>query len=71
MKALISPMEVRESGYRVAEVCNTAFEVASPLFWVDCNESVNPDMYWFDPTDNSIKENPVIEEDTLDTTVEP
>ena len=40
MKALISPMEPRETGYRVAEVCTQSFEVAQPLFWVDCADDV-------------------------------
>jgi hypothetical protein len=52
-KALISPEETRylgihtktiddviATGARVAEIADTAFEVAEPLFWVDC-----PDNY--------------------------
>lgn len=52
-KALISPEEMNTlgedtvtinnivvSGARVAEIADTAFEVAEPLFWVDC-----PDNY--------------------------
>lgn len=39
-KALISPSETRrisetETGYRVADVVDTEFVVASPLFWID------------------------------------
>lgn len=39
-KALISPSEPRrisetETGYRVAQISDTEFEVASPLFWID------------------------------------
>lgn len=39
-KALISPNETRrisetETGYRVAQVSDNEFQVASPLFWID------------------------------------
>lgn len=52
-KALISPNELVESGYRVAEVIDVAFEVAEPLFWVDCADNVVADQFYF--TDGSIK----------------
>tara|TARA_R110000772_G_scaffold3256_3_gene11763 strand:+ start:5660 stop:5863 length:204 start_codon:yes stop_codon:yes gene_type:complete len=45
MKALISPMEVRENGCRVAEVALDSFPVAPPLFWVDCDDSIVADLY--------------------------
>ena len=42
MKALIDPRF-----NRVCEKHETGFPVAEPLFWVDCDESVNPDHdYW-------------------------
>jgi hypothetical protein len=57
MKALISPKESRETGYRVAEVepDNKVFEVARPLFWVDCSDDVAADQFWYDPSDSAIK----------------
>jgi sucrose-6-phosphate hydrolase SacC (GH32 family) len=58
MKALISPNEPRETGYRVAEVEPKEFDVAEPLFWVDCADDVVADQFWFDPQDQSIKPNP-------------
>lgn len=60
MKALISPNEPRQNGYRVAEVVNDnlQFDVASPLFWVDCTNDTQADLFWFDPSDNTIKPNP-------------
>jgi len=58
MKALISPNEQRETGYRVADVHPTGFEVAQPMFWVDCAEDVVADFFWYDPTDNQIKVTP-------------
>jgi hypothetical protein len=54
-QALISPNEPRETGYRVAEVCDVVFEVASPLFWVACADDVVADEYWYDPTNQTIK----------------
>jgi hypothetical protein len=58
MKALISPNEPRETGYRVAEVKLQEFEVAEPLFWVDCADDVVADLFWYDPTDQTIKAMP-------------
>jgi hypothetical protein len=56
MKALISTIEPRETGYRVAQVEEESFPVAEPvLFWVDCDNTIVADRYWFDPTDNSFK----------------
>lgn len=55
MKALISPNESREIGYRVAQVEQQEFEVALPLFWVDCANNVVADQFWYDPADQTIK----------------
>jgi hypothetical protein len=55
MKALITPNEIREQGYRVAEIHETGFDIAEPLFWVDCDDTIVADQYWFDPIDNSFK----------------
>jgi len=55
MKALISPKEPRETGYRVAEVEPVDFPVAQPLFWVDCADDVVADQFWYDPETASIK----------------
>lgn len=62
MKALISPLEPREAGYRVAEVHPTGFEVAQPLFWVDCADTVVADQFWYDPSDEQFKSVPEPEE---------
>jgi len=61
-KALISTVEPRESGYRVAQVEDAAnvFEVAPTLMWVDCADNVVADQFWYDPSDQLIKENPVV-----------
>jgi hypothetical protein len=61
-KALISKVEPRESGFRVAQVENASdiFEVGSGLEWVDCADNVVADQFWYDPTDQLIKANPVV-----------
>ena len=61
-KALISTFEPRESGYRVAQVedATNIFEVADALFWVDCADDVVADQFWYDPSDQLIKANPVV-----------
>lgn len=48
--ALISPSEPRETGYRVAEVSAQAFEVADPMFWVECDSAIAADSYWYAST---------------------
>lgn len=63
MKALISPNEPCETGYRVAEVHPEGFEVAEPLFWVDCANDVVADKFWYDKQDQSIK---AISQTTID-----
>jgi hypothetical protein len=61
MKALISKIEPRETGYRVAQIEEQTFPVAEPdLFWVDCDNTIEADKYWYDPSDNSLKLIPVI-----------
>jgi hypothetical protein len=64
MKALISPNEVinnfdNTNGYRVAEVSPQGFEVALPLFWVDCEDNVAADQFYYDPIDSQIKAVPI------------
>lgn len=57
MKALISTIEPREAGYRVAQVeqDENIFAVAEALFWVDCADDVVADLFWYDPADSIIK----------------
>jgi hypothetical protein len=54
-QALISPNEPRETGYRVAQVETQSFEIASPMFWVECADDVVADSFWYDPSDDTIK----------------
>ena len=63
-KALISPEEVitnfdNTTGQRVADTHAYGFEVATPLFWVDCDDNVVPDQYYYDSADTTIKAVPV------------
>jgi hypothetical protein len=62
-EALISTIEPRETGYRVAQVEPTGqtFPVASDFFWTPCADDVVADQFWYDPVDQTIKPNPVLE----------
>lgn len=60
MKALISPNEICENGFRVADVSVDGFEVAEPLFWIDCADTVIADKFWYNPEDKLIYEIPVV-----------
>jgi hypothetical protein len=56
-EALISTIEPRETGYRVAQVVpeNETFPVAPALFWTPCADDVVADQFWYDPADQTIK----------------
>lgn len=61
-KALISPNELRygdeektQSGYRVAEISNAEFEVASPLFWIDVPDDTVANKKYYKPSDQSLQ----------------
>lgn len=53
MKALISPNEPAYScdgtllGERIAQVQETDFPVAPPLFWTDCPIDCTPDTWYY------------------------
>lgn len=53
MYALISPVEPVKSGYRVAQVEETPFDVASPLFWVECSEHIKLHPHWYSADDQT------------------
>ena len=52
-KALISTIEPRENGYRVAQVQTDTFPVASAFKWVDCEDNIEADKYWYDDTNKT------------------
>ena len=60
MKALISTIEPRESGYRVAQVepDDKIFGVAPEMFWTDCADDLVADAKWYDPADQQFKDFP-------------
>jgi hypothetical protein len=61
MKALISINENRQTGYRVAQIEEQEFDVSSSFFWVDCDDSIKADQFWYDAVDQAIKPIPVPE----------
>lgn len=56
-EALISTIELRETGYRVAQVVPTGetFPISSEMFWTPCADDVVADQFWYDPSDQQIK----------------
>jgi hypothetical protein len=64
-KALISTIEPREhfdgsKGYRVAQVETVTFPVSEPeLYWIDCDDTVVQDEFYFDTTTNTILPTPI------------
>jgi hypothetical protein len=63
--ALISPNEPSYSydetvlGIRVAEVRDDTFEVALPLFWVECADDVLADQFYYDLDTQTIMAKPI------------
>jgi hypothetical protein len=57
-KALVCPNEPVTNGYRIAQVepAENIFDVAEPLYWMDCSDDVIADRWYFDSTENTIKE---------------
>jgi hypothetical protein len=53
-QALISPLENVYNysgnclGNRVAEIADQSFEIALPLFWVECANNVIADQFYYD-----------------------
>ena len=69
--ALISKNEPVEQGYRVAQVqpAGEDFEIsdAGDLFWIDVEDHIVADEYWYDPVTETLKEVPKV---TVDSTAE-
>jgi hypothetical protein len=40
---------------RLAQIADVAFEVALPMFWIDCDDNVIADVYYYDNSDQTIK----------------
>jgi len=43
---------------RIAQVADSEFEVAAPLFWVECSDIVTSSGFCYDKLDNTIKNIP-------------
>ena len=56
MKALISTIEPIETGYRVAQVHEIGFEVSNQFYWVECENHIESDRYWYDPNTQTFTE---------------
>ena len=69
--ALISPNEIAQTGYRVADTAATPFEVAPPLFWVECADNVETDVYWYNPQTQGLELTPVPEPEPLPQQAQP
>jgi hypothetical protein len=50
-----STLEEITNGQIICEIKDTEFQVADPLFWVDCNSSVTAEDYYYDGSDSTIK----------------
>ena len=53
--ALICPNEPVKGGYRVAQVVDITFAIAEPTYWLECSDSVIPELVYLDPVDKVIK----------------
>jgi hypothetical protein len=62
MQALIHKNEIAQTGWRVCQVELNIFPVAEDMFWIDCADNVIADQFWYDPTDKTIKPNPLQEQ---------
>lgn len=67
-KALISPEEViyhisegTPLGVRIAQVENESFDIAEPLFWIECHDQVNANDWYYDVDKQDFKLKPVPE----------
>lgn len=63
MKALVSKIEHRNTGYRVAQVEIDAdvFDVSDDFEWITCPDDIVADQYWYDQKNNSFKKNVITE----------
>jgi hypothetical protein len=62
MKALISTIEPRQTGFRVAQVVkdDEVFEVAPVASWIDCPDDTVADQVWYDPENKTFNAFPAV-----------
>lgn len=60
-QALISTIEPRYTGYRVAQVVDdtATFAVTSDFYWTPCANTVVADWYWYDPVALQFNQDPI------------
>ena len=63
MKALVCPdiivygnEERTQQGYRITNICETEFDVASPWFWIDVPDGTIEREKYYDPEDQQLKD---------------
>lgn len=63
MQALVSKIEPREGGFRVAQVVaeGATFDVTDDFIWVACDETIIADKFWYDIANDTFNLIPVIE----------
>jgi len=69
VQALISKIEPRENGYRVAQVVaeGNTFDVTPDFMWVSCDDSIIADKFWYDIDNEEFNLIPVHEQTPMDT----
>lgn len=51
----LSVYAVLPNAERVCEVVQNEFPVAEPLFWIDCADDVDPNLFYYDTVTQTIK----------------
>ena len=61
MQALVSKIEPREGGFRVAQVVaeGATFDVTDDFIWVSCDDSIIADKFWYDIANDTFNLIPV------------
>lgn len=59
--ALVCPLIKIETGFLISDVSENIFEVALPLFWVECDDFVVSQEYWYNPETKEILQIPLPE----------
>lgn len=59
MKALINPSIIEQGYYQVVQISESDFDVAEPLYWVECSNDIIAYIDWYDFINkNFVKLNP-------------
>lgn len=58
---VLNPNTQEVIGWRVAETAAQEFPVYKTLFWVDCDDAVEADQWYYDNADSTIKVKPTPE----------